>query len=236
MLFSLIFLLTSNTLLAIAMPFLHAGWPAARTAFWLLRSDPWRARAWAMFFFELGMAGLLASCCGFVMMTTGLMLESLFQQAPNIDEMIPAMLAMLIGLLVSFAMGWIGTFIAWWYGVKVFVSFDLHRRCNGDFSRITELTPQSFGGMNSGNFILAIAIGLPSIIVWCALLVWAIPAIVPAGFEKVAPFIFVSVVVGSIVAKVIYLSNKVIARSPYECWGVVPPKSAERADTWYQTE
>jgi hypothetical protein len=234
-------LVTFNPILTALLPYLFAGWPAVQTAFWLKAMDPWKARGTVGLLFHLCMAGFLAAAHGTAWVFGTIFLASLVAVKGFDDNLILPMIAIgsiCFGCFVSSVLGWIGIVIALRHGVRVFVKSNLYRVCRGDFQVATTLTLPPDRNTNPANFIVALAVGAPVLVIWCVGVVLAIP---PAGVAQVdlKQQILMSMLLilpVAIIAIVIYLAKHIIARSPAECWGAELPLRETVETNWYRVE
>lgn len=229
--------LTFNPLLSGLLPYLRAGWPAVQTGFWLKMADPWKARGTVGFLFHLCMAGFRAGACGVVCLIVTVIAAEYFNRRPvDMIPMIIALVAILFGCFLSFVLGWLGVAIALRYGVRVFVISNLYERCQGDFDVAKTLLPPPHR-TNPANFIVAMSAGVTLLAIWFISML----AILPADWNKeegILPGILLGllpVILIACIAVVIFLSKRIIAQSPADCWGAAAPELEEVDSNWYRT-
>ncbi len=232
-----IFLLTLSPLLGMVWPYLRAGWAPVRTAWWLLRNDPWPARGKACFCFHLAMAGFRAGVVGVFMVLVMAIIVAPRQNNVVPTQFIIGICVVMAGVGLSFVFGWWGTILAFRHGVRVFVISNLCERCHAAFSQIERVSKLKFM-VNPANYIMAVAIVAPALAIWFAAMVATMP---PPGDAKESEL--VSLMLGwalpglgvcSIVL-LFYLSRRLIAQTPHECWGAAVPLSELSEDNWYSS-
>lgn len=232
-----IFLLTLSPVLAMLWPYLRAGWPAVHTAWWLRKNDPWRARGNACFCLHLAMAGFRAGVAGVFMVVVMVIIQSIRQNNAMPAQFVITMCVVLAGIGLSFVFGWWGTILAYRHGVRVFVISNLCDLCHGDFSQIERVSKLRFM-VNPANYVMAVAIVAPALAIWFAAMVATMPR--PGEDQKhiTLPIALVWSLPGLGVCCIVllmYLSNRVIAATPHECWGAAVPRGEPSEDTWYQS-
>lgn len=233
-----IFLLTLSPLLGMVWPYLRAGWPPVRTAWWLRQNDPWPARGKVGFYFHLAMAGFRAGVVGVFM---GLVMAIIFSACQNNNvvptQFIIGICVVMAGSGLSFVCGWWGTILALRHRVRVFVISNLCERCRADFSQIERVSKLKFM-VNPANYVMAVAIVTPALAIWFAAMVATMPRPGDAKESEIASLMLGCALpglgVGSIVL-LLYLSRRLIALTPHECWGAAVPSSEPSEDNWYQT-
>ena len=221
-----VFLLTNSPLLAAIYPYLRAGWPPFSTGCWLRRVDPWAARGKAAFHFHLAMSGFRAASAGLLSVFLIAILEQCLQRPADISAIILALFAILGGVAISFLFGWLGIITAVRNRVRVFIVSHLRDRCHGDFTQIATM-PWRETGLNPVTVVAAIAIVVPMLAVWfIAMLAITVPQ---PGRPNPEPWLLSIVVLSMLVIPILcvlvlaYVSARIIARSPLECWGAEPP-------------
>ena len=232
-----VFALTFSPLLAMALPYLRAGWPAFQTACWLRKADPWPARGRVGFYFHLAMAGFRAAVAGVFAIMLMLVIEQNLQRQADINQVMMAFCFIMAGAGLSSSFGWWGTVIALRNRVRIFVISDLKHFCHGDFFQIARLPMLKFH-LNPANYVMAVAIAAPTLALWfvAMLLAMSKPDVrdPPVG---VAVLLLLSLPVLGIliIALLIFLSGRMIARTPLECWGAAPPvEPSDDRHNWYR--
>jgi hypothetical protein len=161
----LLFELTAQPGLGAAVLCVKFGWNDFRTAWWLRRRDPWRARGRACFW------TCLASGCGRVGFTAFLVVSVCVGLAPTPGRPgrpggaangVPA--EFLIGLIIGFVGGLLmlltagrGLWLAWRHGVRVWVSPAIHQ------ARRWDLWPPSAAGRQPDNMAGCLVIWLRTV-------------------------------------------------------------------------
>ena len=227
-----VFLLTNSPLLAAIYPYLRAGWPSFSTGCWLRRVDPWPARGRAAFYFYFAASGFLAAAAGVATLVMMVFIEQWLQRPPDVSQIILTMSVITGGLATSTFFGWLGIISALRHRFRVIIAPHLRDYCHGDFAQLTTIPGMSV--LNLASFVMLIAIVVPMLAVWfIAMLAITVPQ---PGRPEPAPWL-VSVLGLSLLAIPVacvlilaYVSARIIARSPLECWGAAPP--LEEADPW----
>ncbi len=229
-------ILTLNPLLTGLLPYLRAGWPALRTAFWLKQTDPWTARGTVGFLFHLGMALFRAGACGFVCVLSTVVIANVTQKQPDLRPFIVAILTIAFGCILSSIFGWIGIAIALRHRVRIFVMSNLYSVCHGDFTVATTLGP-GITRTNPANYIIGVAAAAPLLAIWFAAMLTTAPGDHVDKIET-APFILLVLLpflIIACIALVVFLSGRITAQSPGECWGAAMPESEAAVPNWYQS-
>lgn len=228
-------LLTQDPILTGVLPYLRAGWPAVRTAFWLKAVDPWKARATVGMLFHLCMAGFRAGICGFVCLMGLAVAMTHFNRPPHMISTSIAIGSILCGCVVSLILGAAGIMIALQHQVRIYAMSDLYERCHGDFEK-AKFMSVAFPGVNPTNFIVAIAAATPLLGLWFALLVISSvgnPPGQPSTFSIVVAATLPLIGLGAVLA-MSFLQKRIIAKSPAECWGAEIPLFEEPEHNWYR--
>ena len=234
---AVLLMLTLNPLLAGFLPYLRAGWPAARTAFWLKSADSWKARGTVGLLFHLCMALFRAGGSGFLSIVVTVIVAEVTHEQPDLILFAIAVLTIVFGCFLSTILSCFGAVIAVRHGVRIFVSSHLCKICHGDF---TEARTLELGSVrtNPGNYILAVATATPMLTIWFVAMLMTMPGPMEKD-DNIASFIILCLlpILGSLcIAIVIFLSRRIMAHSPVECWGAEAPESETRAaslsDSW----
>ena len=233
-----IFLLTLSPLLGMAWPYLRAGWSPVRTAWWLRQNDPWPARGKVGFYFHLAMAGFRAGVVGVFMVLVMAIIVAPRQNNVVPTQFIIGICVVMAGVGLSFVFGWWGTILAYRHGVRVFVISNLRERCHADFSQIERVSKLKFM-VNPANYVMAVAIVAPLLALWFAAILATMPR--PGELradnttESLLMMMILPVLAVCCIALLIYLSHRVIAATPHECWGAAIPSGEPPEDNWYQS-
>jgi len=167
-------LVTLNPLLAGFLPYINAGWPAAKTAFWLKSTDPWKARGTVGWLFHLCMALFRAGASGFLWIVVTAIVVAITQEKLDLIPFAIAIGTITFGCFLSTILCWIGVAIALGHGTRVFVASRLYKICRGDF---TEAQTLEFGPgrTNPGNYIIAVATATPMLAMWFVAMMTTMP-------------------------------------------------------------
>ena len=137
---------------------------------------------------------------------------------------------------MSSVIGWIGIAIALRSQVRIFVMSNLYRICRGDFAVAKTIGP-GLNGTNPGNYVIAVVTSSSMLAIWFMAMLISIPTRVN-GENKTALFILLGllpVLVIACVVLVAFLSERIMAKSPAECWGAEVPDSEKVTGNWYQS-
>lgn len=232
-----VFALTYSPLLAMTLPYLRAGWPAFQTACWLRKADPWPARGRVGFYFHLAMAGFRAAVAGVVALVLMVVIEQNLQRQADLNQVMIALCVIMAGAGLSFSFGGWGTVIALRNRVRIFVVSDLKHFCHGDFSQIARLPTLKFH-LNPANYVMAVALAAPTLTLWFVAVLLAMPKPdvrdPPVGAFGLL-LLSLPVLGILIIALLIFLSGRMIARTPLECWGAAPPvEPSHDRHNWYR--
>lgn len=223
-------ILTLNPLFAALFPYVRASWPALKTAFWLKKRDPWRARGTAGLYFHLCMALFWADVWAMIFVAATQIISG---QPKNDHELIPMVIAaviLMVSAILSVIFSWIGMVVALRNGVKIFVVSNLCRLCHGDFAAAAKRESSVFNPA-----IILIAFGTAIPLVMAGLLA---SFLVARQFEDFIGFVLLgSLIITVVLCLLSYnaLSSRIAAKSPAECWGVETPESEHVRENWYQT-
>ena len=235
-----VFVLTFSPLSAMALPYLRAGWPAFQTGCWLRKADPWPARGRVGFYFHLAMAGFRAAVAGVFALVLMAVIEQNLQRQADLNQVMVALGVILAGVGLSFSFGGWGTVIALKNRVRIFVISDLKHLCHGDYFQIVRL-PMHRYLVNPANYVMTVAIAAPSLALWFVVMLLAMPK--PGepdlrGLQMSRAMLLLAllpVLAILILALLIFLSRRMIARTPLECWGAAPPvEPSEDRHNWYR--
>ena len=230
-------MLTFNPLLTGFFPYLRAGWPAMKTAFWLKKEDPWKARGTVGFLFHLCMALFRAGTCALVCVICTGIVASVTQKEPNLIPFMIAMATIVFGCFLSSILAWIGVVIAFLHGIRIFVISNLFAVCHGDFT-VTKSLGTGHVPINPANCIIGVATAVPSLTLWFIAMLTTVAEQGNRRNETMTAIILGLLPVLGItcIVMVVFLSSRIMARSPAECWGIDPPESDknEVSANWYR--
>ncbi len=229
-------MLTLNPVLTGFLPYLRAGWPALRTALWLKKSDPWKARGTAGLLFHLCMALFCAGVCGLFCVLSTVLVATVTQKQPDLLPFIVAISIIAFACLLSSVFAWIGIAITLLHRVRIFVMSNLYTVCDGDFTVATTLEPK-ITGINPANYIIGVATATPLLAIWYVVMLTGATGH-PADQNETTTFILLGllpVLAIACVGVVVFLSSRITAQSPAECWGAELPEYEDVAANWYQS-
>jgi hypothetical protein len=227
--------LTFNPLLTGLLPYLRAGWPAFRTAVWLKGTDPWRNRGTVGMLFHLSMALFCAGACAFFCIVSMGIVAHYKGKQPDLTPFIIAILTIAAGCALSSVLGWIGIVMALRHRIRIFVKSSLYSACRGDFAIARSLGPARTN-TNPANYIIAVATAAPLLTAWCAAIIIFAPGTGIIENELMVMFFLLSLPFGVIacIAAILFVSHRITARSPAECWGAEIPASEKSDANWYE--
>lgn len=218
---TLVYLVTSDPLVAVILPCLHGGWHTLRTGCWLLGADPCRRRARTCFVFYVAAAFWKAAAAALLTIVLFAVVETLTGLLPNANEIQAIACVLLLGFLLNTLTGFVAVCTALFCGVRVWVHPDLHTMLHADLGLVSGLNPR-WSGVNHAIFVVATAMAFPLLVFGFILL-----CILPLDKDHVAieslsviPLSSAFLLGGAIamVACYVWLSSRIIARTPQDCW------------------
>lgn len=192
-----------------------SGWSFIRSAFWLVRRDPNRARRWACFFLYLATAGWRAAAAAFVAVMSFGAFEKLANIKADLDHFVGVMLILIAGVGVATFLGIIGSTVALTGGARVFVVGNLVGVSKGRFPPIG-FTPSFHRQFNQLVFVLALTVFAPIELLFCGMCILDV-AMKTSWMTQVG---LAGMMLGPLPAFWIYanLSHRIVAANPFECW------------------
>jgi hypothetical protein len=218
---TVLYFATKEPMLAVLLPCLHGGWNTFRTGFWLLRTDPCRSRARTCFAFYIAAACWKAAAAALLAVLAFAAAEAITGVPPNMDEFAATMLVVAGGVTLNTLVGLAATCAAVVCKVRVWVHPHLRRKIGGDLRLVAGLKSYQ-RGFNYAIFVVGTALVFPVVSVAmlgiAALTIGKNPREV-ATFPTMI-FEFAAILGGPIAMIPCYawLSSRIIARSPQECW------------------
>lgn len=181
------------------------------------------------------MALFCAGACAFFFVLGTAVVANYLQEKPDLTPVIVAILTILFGCILSSVLGWIGIAIALRNGVRIFVRSNLYRVCHGQFAMAQTLEAGRIR-TNPANYIIVVVTAVPLLAIWFMGMLTTVPtqgnkqdetqALVLLGLLPVLAIVCIAVVA--------FLSTRITARSPIECWGADIPEHDEDAANWYR--
>jgi hypothetical protein len=225
---------TSQVSLSVTFCCIKFGWAYFRTAFWLRRTDPDRARGKVGFWIYFAGGLWAAAMVGFILMFVYVAVHSVnLRQAGPPPEFVEAGLVALFGFLISGVATLRALGLALWHRKKIWLNASVHQ------CRALNIWPPTSAGQNQASSIIL-----------TSLVLTVIPTMVVAIFLMDAKLGQMAQVVGDFLAKLLfvcmfflpplfllvardYLQRRVLARDAGECWNEAPhllePESQEVA-------
>lgn len=238
-LISLVILIgTTNPILTSLLPYLKAAWPAMRTAFWLRSADPWRARGTVGFLFHLCTGLFRAAAVAVLFIVSTMLFAVLLPRQPNVSpSLVAPMIAMgaiLLSCFVSTICGWSGIVIAIRHQLRIYVVSDLIRRCRGDFNQARQIEPVH-NRVNPAKFIICLAIATPALFLWFMAMLIANPSGTDENVGVLSALLLgLPVLCLACLASIVWISGRVAADSPAQCWGAKVPDDELFISGWHQ--
>lgn len=226
-----LYCVTRHPLLAAILPWLHGGWKTFHTGLWILRTDPVRSRAGTCFAFYLAAACWKAAAAAFATVYL-LVIVTKSGIQPDETEFLALCLALLAGLLLNSLIGVAAVVAALVCKVRVCVQSDLRTAMHGDLSAAVLFGPRR-NSTNLGFIVVATAVVFPLAIAGAivfAIVTWDRNANAAVNTVEVVVGLFASFAVPLAAIPLLgWLSSRIIARSPQECWppGTCSPRSDE---------
>jgi hypothetical protein len=214
-----VFLLTADPMLGAILPCLLAARKPIESALWLQRVDEHEPRRFANQVFLISLGCWQSAMTAFLSIMGFAFVAAFTGRDPQMDRLAATGSLFLLGLGLRSASAFAAAIYAWRHGVKVWPHPDLCRVCDGDFHALSHL-PSAQHGFHYGLFVLGTALAAPTAAAGVILMVVAMQAL---GQESVAAVM--GCLLGSAVIGIVgygLLSDRILARSPAECWTVVP--------------
>lgn len=216
----LVFRVTQNLVVSVAVQFVLSGWPAVSTGLWLFNRDDHFGRAWACLFFSLAIAAWNSAASA---VASILILASIFQKAqPPENEIAAILVSLLLAVALCLLLGYIAIAIAIVFSVRVWLHPDirddlvaepeLRATTNNDDQRLNRAFPIVAANVISPPCILA-TITMTLALIWNA----------NAPNEALA-WVSICMLFGGPLAAIpiyVWLSRRILARKPADCW---PPR------------
>ena len=212
---ALLYIATGEMILAVILPCVHGAWNSIRTGIWLFNSDPRRSRARICLIFYIATACWKAAAAALtfivVMILTGL--------EPNMKDFIANLLVLFGGIIFNSIFGLVAIGAAVFYKVRIWVHPRLRQQVQGDLRLVASLTPFQIR-INYAIFVVATALLVLPVIADVAYFAYLTAG--NAIITDTGKIIFmVIVLIGGPICMVpcyAWLSSRIIARSPCECW------------------
>ncbi len=220
---TILYLVTGMVAIAVILPCLHAGWKTLRTGLWILASDPCRFRARTCFAFYLAAACWKAAAAALISVAVFLAAANNFVWQPDMKAFAATMLVLAAGVGLNTILG-IGAICAALAGeLRVWIHPRLQSMVHGNFREVHCLNWRR-SGVNHAIFVVGTALVFPAVavgMICCA----ALTSNMNVGDVETTPMLaltFASVFGPPLAAIPCYawLSSRIIARAPGECWPI----------------
>jgi hypothetical protein len=219
--------LTAQPGLAALVTCVKFGWADLRTALWLRRVDPDRYRGWTCFWSYLAFGLWKVAIMAGILVLSLLMCEALFVggrgRQVGLEILLGSLLAAGVGLGSSFLMTYLALFSALRNGVRIWMG------AAPRLARRERFWPPRHGGVNAAPVVfvttLVVTFFLVMLVSAKLLSLWN-PGAMLVGF-------FVGLVLTSLVCLFggyVALSQRLVARSPHECWTCDEDEEAYQLD------
>jgi hypothetical protein len=166
-----LYLLTGHPLLAGILPWLYGGWPTFSAGLWILRTDPVRSRARVCFLFYLAAACWKAAATALATVMIFMFMSSICGIPPNNRELMAALLALLVGLVLNTLIGGIAVVAALVCKVRVWIRTNLRGLLRNDLTRAAYIGPSPQTRLSLEFAVVATAVLVPLVILGALLMV-----------------------------------------------------------------
>jgi hypothetical protein len=219
-----VYAVTREPLLALVLPWLRGAWEPFRAAFWLLRADPYRARARVCFAFYIAAGCWRAAFEALLAVLAFIGVANATGVPPSEAEALATLWAFAGGLTLSTLIGFCAICAAVLHKLRIWISPSLRHATNNDLRLAADFGWDPKNGANYAVVVIATTLMVPLTVIGAACL------ISPRGGE-LAGAIAVFGVPAAGIPVYIWISSRIIARSPQECWPAetVDPMGESRA-------
>jgi hypothetical protein len=220
---TILYFATNGSVLIAVLPCLYAGWKTFRAGLWILKSDPYRTRARICCTFYFAAAVWKIAADAFLTAMIFGIAENCLGFQPKIESFAAITITLLGGIVLNTLIGLIAIFAAIHYKIRVWIQPHIRTILHDDL-RYASILKLHYYGFNHAIFVVGTALLFPIVIftVICfALLTTGQNANhVPTESELI---IGMSILFGGPIAMIacyIWLSSRIIARNPQECWPI----------------
>lgn len=210
-----------NPLAGALLPTVLAGWPSFSVGRWLLKTDSRRRRAWVCFLFYIAAACWKGASAAFTTAMVFFLIESHTGRAPTVEEIAATFLTMLAAVVLCTLLGLASLVLAVRYRIRVWV----HPRIRRTFERFPKSVLGIDGthhGFNQAIFVVATSVVFPLVAGGSVALIVLLADSTPNQVSVVPTLVAFAVAFAGPLAMIpVYgwLSSRIIARHPSECWG-----------------
>lgn len=226
-----LYLATRNPFVGVAIPYVLAGRKSLASAWWLWTHDPMPTRRFVCCLCQISLAIWQSAAAAFGSLVIFSIVSMITRQQADFGRFFVTMMILMAGVILSIPLTFLAVGIAWRAGIKFWVSPDPRELCHGNFEELASVDPIP-PRLNHAVFMLATAIGAPTMTFACIALTW-----LSFALEKAPPWQFACAMsiclLGPAIAAIIVhvrLSNQLVARSPSECWTWIEPLDPH--NTW----
>jgi hypothetical protein len=213
-----VYLFTGSPLVGVAVASSHAAANGLSTALWLLRFHPSRAAALIGALFHVSAACWQVAAHALITVLAMMLAAQFFRAAPNLADFKVTMLALASGVVLPALLGVLGSCMALRYGVKVWVRPKLRE----ELQQVDVLTSYGFSRrFNYAVFVIGTSLVFPAVAVASGLLIFFTANPKHTSMPG-AVFSFALLLVGPLIAIGVYvwISHRILARTPAEYWAV----------------
>lgn len=218
---TLLFLATKNPTVSAVVPALIAGWGSVNSGLWLQRTDPDRARAWICFAFQIAAGCWQAAAAAFASLFISMVTAHLTRRGPNMQAFAATMLILTAGVALNTLFGLVAVGAALRYRLRVWVHPKLQKTLDEETQLADGEDLHQFR-FNYAIFVVGTALVFPVLTLGCVAVILTSVNAAPAN--QVATMSVVVMLLAFVVAPLamipcyVWLSSRVVARSPRECW------------------
>jgi hypothetical protein len=227
---TLFYLASGSVIASTVLPCLHAGWRTFWSGLWILQSDPRRFRARTCFTYYVAAACWKAALAALLCVGSFILAARRTGAQPRMDQFAVTMLVLIIGVALNTVLGVAATAAAVIGKIRVWVHPRLQSTLHGDLRRAARQESR-FPGFNHAIFVVGTALVFPLVGLGATLL-----AVLTVGLNREEAESSIGSLVGCIaifafplaaIPGYAWLSARVIARHPAECW---PPGTVENVE------
>lgn len=205
----LVFLTTQNAIAGAVLPSLQGGQRLFRTGLWILRNDEEPVRAKVCFAFYLSAAFWMGSAVAFSTFILFTAIHAFTGNNPNMDQLAATMITLASCVAISSLFGLAAIIMAIRNRVRVWVHPGFQD--TSDALHLATYDESDFDKFNYAIFVVTTSLAFPPLAIGCAAL-----AMIHSGLLA-----FIVLLGGPLVTLIAYiwLSSRIIATCPGDCWG-----------------
>jgi len=209
---------------------IEAGWDTIATGRWLRRSDPDGSRSSACWTFYLATACWKGAAAALATIGLFVVIVVLTGENPDMEEFAVTMITLTCGVTLCTLVGLLAIGTALKHQIRVWVHPRLYDFLDAKLTQTTKRR-RPWYGVNHAIFVVATTLFFPYLATVTGLLIVAAGNAGARDEDPTAGLIVAGLLVAGPLALLpvyIWLSSRVIARSPYESWpeGLLPSRNA----------